>query len=394
MAKSSRKSDKKTDADQSEADGHTLDQQTTDQQQEEPPSSEIAPVTDVEDMVAVPTPEETPSVRPRRGVSVLLGLVLGGVIAAGIGFYAARYLVPEGWPFPGVTPEPDPLALALEAQGTDLKALEARLSELAARVTTLESDQQLAELSSGLDAAKAQVATLSDAINALDARLLAVEKIPRGSGTEAAEAAAAAYERELAQLRAMFSEELARVEAAQQNAQTMGMTAEETARKAAARAAMSEISAALLSGQPFADSLSTIQDAAGLNADAALMAVAETGIPTLASLQDAFPDIARAALAASINAGIADGSIGRVEGFFRSQLGTRSLEPKEGDDPDAVLSRAEAALKAGQLEPALQELAALPEAGQAEFTDWIADVKKRLEAERAVSALASQVNGE
>ncbi len=392
MAKTSRKSGKNTDADKPDAEGHA-----TDQQQDEAPVVEAEPTLQVEETIddsVELAPVEQSVVQPRRGLSVLLGLVLGGAIAAGLGFYAARYLVPEGWPFPGVTPEPDPLALALDEQSARLQTLDAQLLDLKSRLVTLETDSGIADLSTKLDTTNAQIATLTDVVNTLDARLLAVEKIPRGSGTEAAEAAAAAYERELTQLRTMFSDELARIEAAQQDAQELGMTAEETARKAAARTAMSEVSAALISGQPFADSLLTLQDATGLSADAALQAVAETGVPTLTSLQDAFPDIARAALVASINAGIADGSIGRVEGFFRSQLGTRSLEPKEGDDPDAVLSRAEAALKAGQLEGALQELNALPDAGQAEFANWIADAKLRLEAERAVAALASQVNGE
>lgn len=82
----------------------------------------------------------------------------------------------------------------------------------------------------------------------------------------------------------------------------------------------------------------------------------------------------------------------RVSAFFRTQLGTRSLEPKEGDDPDAILSRAEAALKAGQLDTALAELAAMPEAGQPALAPWIASANARRDALAAATELSQQLN--
>lgn len=74
------------------------------------------------------------------------------------------------------------------------------------------------------------------------------------------------------------------------------------------------------------------------------------------------------------------------------QLGARSVTPREGDDPDAVLSRAEAAVVDGQLDAALAEIAALPETARAEMAGWEAAAAKRLSAMRAAETLAQSLN--
>jgi hypothetical protein len=86
------------------------------------------------------------------------------------------------------------------------------------------------------------------------------------------------------------------------------------------------------------------------------------------------------------------GEIGRGEAFLRTQLGTRSLEPQEGDDPDAILSRTEFALNNGRIAEALDELSAMPDAAQPAMTDWIDRAQTRLAALEAGSALAQDLN--
>jgi hypothetical protein len=56
-----------------------------------------------------------------------------------------------------------------------------------------------------------------------------------------------------------------------------------------------------------------------------------------------------------------------------------------------VLSRAEAALAAGDLDAALAELGALPEAARAPLAGWIATVETRRAAEAGLAALTAQV---
>jgi hypothetical protein len=71
----------------------------------------------------------------------------------------------------------------------------------------------------------------------------------------------------------------------------------------------------------------------------------------------------------------------------------RSLAPREGNDPDAVLSRAEAALAAGDLGTALAEAAALPEAGQAAMAGWVGLAAVRQAATAALAELTAAVGG-
>ncbi len=178
----------------------------------------------------------------------------------------------------------------------------------------------------------------------------------------------------------------------QEDAATLEQTAAEAAKAAGARAALARVLAALDTGRPFSDALFDLTQQAGLDAPAALSESAENGVPTLVSLQSSFPDAARAALDASVRDAVSAGEMDRVSAFFRLQLGTRSLTPKEGDDPDAILSRAEAALKSGQLDAALTELATMPEAGQPALGAWITSATTRKDALAAGDALAQLVN--
>jgi hypothetical protein len=86
-----------------------------------------------------------------------------------------------------------------------------------------------------------------------------------------------------------------------------------------------------------------------------------------------------------------DGTWNRLSAFLRSQTGARSLTPRSGDDPDAVLSRAEAALRAGDLKAALAEIAKLPQAGQDRMSEWVGLAEKRVSAMEAVESLASEL---
>jgi len=360
-----------------------------------PIESESPPTTEPEPEAGAradePGPPAAKPVAKRRG-GAFVALVLGGAMAAVIGFGAARYVVPEGWPFPGVAPEEDPLVAVIEAQ-------DARIDILADRLAGLEVDTTLADAMAEIRAeterlnagVTAEIAALAARFDALEERIDAVERLaPEGS--EAARAAAAAYERELEALREMFEGELAALEAQQADVGELEAAAAEAAQAAAGRAALSRVVAALDTGQPFAEALTDLQGATGVEPPEALTEAAGTGVPTLAALQEAFPPAARAALDAAIKAAVDDGSMSRMSAFLRNQLGTRSLEPREGDDPDAILSRSEAALKRGDIAGALSELAAMPEASEPALADWKEMAGARKAALDAGAALASALN--
>ena len=68
------------------------------------------------------------------------------------------------------------------------------------------------------------------------------------------------------------------------------------------------------------------------------------------------------------------------------------MEPREGDDPDAILSRAEAAVRSDDISTALAEIAALPQAGQDVLADWSAKAQTRADALAAFAELSAQIN--
>ncbi|HBZ42554.1 MAG TPA: hypothetical protein DEO85_00495 [Maritimibacter sp.] len=343
------------------------------------------------------TPETLPVVtegQTRSGGAGFLGFVLGGVIAGVIGFGAAQY-VNGGWPF-GATDAEDPLASAMETQTADIAALREQVESNGETLSTLVSDTSLEELGGQLRAdivaTQSRIEEMSGRLSDLDERITALEKMPQGDSAEAAEAAAAAYERELAGMREMLDREIAALQAQQEDAETLQQNAAEAAQASSARAAMSRIMAALDSGQPFDDALFDLSTATGTDAPTGLASVASDGVPTLAELRDSFPDAAREALDDSLRAMVEAGEIGRGEAFLRTQLGSRSLEPQEGDDPDAILSRAEFELKNGRIGAALDELSAMPEAAQPALSDWIQMARTRQAALAAGSELSQTLN--
>ncbi len=298
------------------------------------------PETGPKDDAADNTPTPPPA-GAQRGASGFAGLVAGGLIAGILGFGAAQY-ANGGWPF---ATGDDPVGEAMTAQNTRIEDLSAQLAAAESEIATLQSDTSAAD----------SAGQLQSSIAMLDA-------------------------------------ELAKIQDNQAAAEELQAQAAENAQAASARAALSRIMAALDTGQPFGDSLFDLTTATDTEAPPALAAVADEGVPTLGALQEAFPDAARAALDAAVRQAVADGTMGRGEAFLRVQLGTRSLEPKEGDDPDAILSRAEAYLHNGRLDDALTEVASLPEAAQPAMADWVAMAETRRDAIAAGSALADSLN--
>ena len=112
-----------------------------------------------------------------------------------------------------------------------------------------------------------------------------------------------------------------------------------------------------------------------------LSASSDVGVPSHTSLQEDFPARARAALRDARRLGATEGGVG---GLIARVTNARSLKPREGDDPDAVLARAEAALRDGDLETALSEVQVLPTEAQAAFGDWLSRARARLAAMRAL----------
>ena len=87
-----------------------------------------------------------------------------------------------------------------------------------------------------------------------------------------------------------------------------------------------------------------------------------------------------------------ESEVAGLTGLLKRQLGARSVTPREGEDTDAILSRAEAALRAGDLGTALSEMEALPDVAKDAMDGWLQSAAARKSAQDAADALSTSLN--
>jgi hypothetical protein len=332
----------------------------------------------------------TPTQRENTSTGGFIPLLIGGVLAGAIGYGIATF-----YPLDDRMVE---VSVRLASQADEISALEAQIANIP--VPDLTSvDAQISDLS---HQTAAQFEELSDRLSAqitdFDDRLAVVEKDPDVYGT-LSETALAAYQGELDQLRAELTAQQENVmsvaaqagadlAAAREEAAQLKQEAIAAAQAASVRAALNRVATAVETGAPFDDALSDIGAA---DLPIALADAAENGVATTAQLTQDFPIVARSALATARAEGVSDDA-GGIGGFLRSQFDVRSTAPQAGAGPDAVLSRAEAAIKEGRVADALVELEALPEVARAEMTDWTARATQRADVLDAIATLSETYN--
>jgi len=342
---------------------------------EEPQGEDTSdPVSEVQE----PIPEtpvdlpDPPELEPKKASA--MPAIFGGLVAGAIGFGAAYVVLPKA---------DTTLSARVSAQSSEIAGLRDAVAGIP--VTDL----------SGVEAAQSAIADQAQAmagrITDLEARLDDLSARAGGEGS----LSTAAYAQELDAVRAEMENlrgtAVVELGVARDAAASIAANAEAAALSAAGRAALSRIEGALETGAPMGAALDDLAAAIQADVPVELTAVRD-GVPTLASLQTSFPDYARAALATARR----EGASGEVEGgltaFLRNQLDIRSVAPKEGDSADAVLSRAEAALREGRLTDTLAELGALPEVARAELTEWRGLAEARADALSAAATLATSLN--
>jgi hypothetical protein len=339
----------------------------------EPEAEPVKPATATpepeQDITAPDEPAPTAaSPAPARQGNTFLPMVLGGIIAGAIGFGVAQFAV--------LDPADDGVATQLR---TELDAQQERIA-------AIESAEPVAAEMPAVDLG--QIETQLDDIVA---RLTALEERPAPVVPEGVNAEA--YAAELEALKSSVDTQRSEIEELLSNARTVEQATADASRTASAQTAIAKIVSAIDSGQPFADALADLQALDLGELDPALGAVADEGVATLSVLQAEFPDRARQALATARADSAGDGRQG-FGGFLTRSLGARSVTPREGDDPDAVLSRAEAAINSGDLNAALTELDSLPEGAQAAIADWRAAADARVDARAAADALAQRLTAD
>lgn len=352
-----------------------------------PPAADPAP--DMPPPPAGKTVEPAPAVRKSSGGGVFVGFVLGAAVAAAAGVVTMRF-APQFLPIPAT--DLTGVESALTEQQTALAALQSRVEALSAAPAP---DAALADRVAKLEAAAPpDVAALTERLDQLSARLDSLPTAPAtGGGVNAAELQALRDQIAALQSGTVVSEQASALaaEAEKRLAEARDAAAALTAATQAAtaatlrQAALGRLSAAVETGAPYASALAELGEVPPALADHAA-----TGVPSLSRLQDSFPAAARRALEAALTSDMGASWTDRVTNFLRSQTGARSLSPREGNDPDAILSRAEAALTGGDLTAALAEIATLPDAAKAAMADWTAEAETRQQAVQALSALAQQ----
>lgn len=333
-----------------------------------------------------PKPDRQPTTPPARQGG-FIPLVLGGLIAGVIGFGVATLTTPAA---------DGPLADQVASQSATIAALEQQIGSLE---TPQIPQVDLSAVEGAQAAMAADIATLQADIAALNTRIDELPTLQSPSAEPVPGPDIAAYEAEIDALRAEMQDQLvamtetaqSQLEQARAEAASIEQNAAAAARNAAGRAALARVQTGLESGAPLGAALDDLQAALAEPVPDALAAVRD-GVPTLASLQESFPDLARAALATARSEGVAGEETSGLTAFLRNQLDVRSVAPREGNDVDAVLSRAEAAVKAGRLSDAIAELAALPDVARAEMSGWLERAEARASAVMAGDMLATSLN--
>jgi len=246
-----------------------------------------------------------------------------------------------------------------------------------------------AELAASIDTLLQTGKTLEEAVSSLQAevtKIVARQALRTQNGQVSNEALQ------------QFETRLATITAAQQElsqSQTMAVEAQQDAkgklRLAGATHALAQISDALDMGKPFQESLAQFSDVTGIAAPAELLDIATNGTPSLFALKQQLPSLARLALRNDAAANIDQTAFGKFSSFLKSQVGTRSLEPQTGDGLDAVLSRIEAALEAGDPDNALTQTNTLGDLALQIMGNWVASLARLNNATSAVQTLQQQL---
>ncbi len=310
----------------------------------------------------------------------------------------------------GLTARNDELQATLKTAESRIAGLQVALEAESNRIGELGADRpdgaaiaaSLLELEDQGETVNAELARIDGAMSTLRARIENVEAQPIPM-VALPEEIVNAYDRQLAEalgaidgrfdeMREALDARITETEAAGEAAALSERDAKRAENMAAARMALTRMVSALNSGAAFSAELGRLRDKSGLEPPERLVAVADEGVPTRAELAATFPAAAREALDATTRDAVERGEIGPFRAFLLMRLGLRSLEPREGDSPDAILSRAETAVRAGDLGAALGEIATLPQVGRDRFADWIALAELRRDALEAVADLSARLD--
>lgn len=162
-------------------------------------------------------------------------------------------------------------------------------------------------------------------------------------------------------------------------------------KQAATALALANLQRQMYAGRPFTDQLAVLQRLTGETpAIRNLRSYAGDGLPPLSYLEYTFPEAARQALAASRREE-ATGPLGKFWANLTGLFSVRRVTPQSGDNPSAIISRAEASLEEGDLEASLRELDALEGEAREAMDGWIEEARARVAADRLLDNVSNDV---
>jgi hypothetical protein len=259
--------------------------------------------------------------------------------------------------------------------------IEPKLAQLAAK--DIEIDTLLAALSNSIKALEVTIETLQTEIT----EVTALQALT-AQGGQASDEALQQFEGKLAAISAaqlkLNKSQLIAVEAQQ--------SAEDKLRLADATNATSRISDALETGRSYQNELNLLSGISGIEIPSGLADSAKSGVPSLSGLKKQLPELSRIVLREDAATKAGEDVVGKFTAFLKSQVGTRSLEPQQGNDMDAVLSRIEAALSADDASNAVAETDMLNDAAKQTMADWIASLAQLNSAQVALHTVQQQLS--
>lgn len=163
---------------------------------------------------------------------------------------------------------------------------------------------------------------------------------------------------------------------------------ERTMEAAAAALASALLAEAASTSRPFEQELAALEQVLPLSPDAlALRRLAKSGAPTRSALAVEFDAAAARAAAAAHDPGERGAFFDRVSHALSSIVTIRRVGSTIGDQPDAVLARAERQVDEGDVDGALTTLNALPAPALRAMAPWRAAAERRAEIDRHVVAI-------
>lgn len=342
------------------------------------PEPEKAPETSAGEAAGVRQDAAASDAKQARDARSLAGIALGLAILGLLAILTQPLWAPRLAAFMGAGDN----GTENGAETERLAAMEDRLSSLDESLQSLASlNDRLAALEeapAGTDAEA--LASLQSTISALGDRIEGLE-----SSRTALDSLTGRVDR-LEQTVDQSSTELERVSAALARAEATD------SRTQAIVLAVGQIDQALARGGSFDSGLTALRSVAAGDPDfqqalETLDAHAAQGVAGREELERRFPAMAEAVRQAEslpADASWVDQMRASVEGLVTIRPAPGEVE---GDDPDAVLARAEGRLQDGDLAGAVEALGALQGDAAAAAEEWLAAARARLEAERAVEAL-------